>query len=323
MIVLKNKESDYNIDKSIQIISGNIKNKNIFRAVSYVENEIKTLKPDIVMSFMTKSNLISLIAGKRARHKCPVVISERANPFYSTKIFSILKRKIYPMASGCVFQTKAAQDYYKDILKCESIIIRNPLSPDFKIEPYHGKRDKKIVCTARLSEEKNQQLLINAFASIKDKYKDYRLEIYGEGPERDNLQNLIDKLNVNDRVKLMGRHKNIIEKIQDASIFVLPSNSEGMPNALLEAVALGIPSIATDCPIGGSAIIIKNNENGILIPMNDKEALISAIEKIINDSKFAKKISENGTKIVDDFETTKVCKEWEEYLKKVKENYYG
>ena len=230
-------------------------------------------------------------------------------------------RKItYSTADGCVFQTKQAQDYYKNILKCESIIIRNPLSKNFNIKPYNGKRDKKIVCTARLSKEKNQQFLIKTFSKIKDKYKDYRLEIYGEGPTRDNLQKLIDELNINNRVKLMGRKKNIIDCIQDSSIFVLPSNSEGMPNALLEALALGIPSISTDCPIGGPADIIDNNENGILIPMNNQDALISAIEKIITDKKFANKISKNGTAVAESFATEKVCNEWEDYLIKVKKS---
>ena len=168
-----------------------------------------------------------------------------------------------------------------------------------------------------MSSEKNQAFLIKTFDQIKDKYPEFKLEIFGEGPERENLQLLIDQLKLNDRAYLMGRKQNIIDYIQDASIFVLPSNSEGMPNSLLEAMALGIPSISTDCPIGGPAVIIRNNENGILVPMNDQKELINAIEKILNDKGFANKISANGIMIVNDFETEKICEEWILYLRQV------
>lgn len=323
LCILKNKTSDYVISDKVKIVSGNIKNKNMVKSIKFIKEQIEEYQPDIVLSFMTKTNIVTLLAGKKAAYKCPIVISERANPYHTKGILDFLRKKTYKYTDGCIFQTKDAQEYYNNILKCESIVIRNPLSPDFKIKPYEGKREKKIVCTARLSKEKNQQLLIKSFAKIKNKYSDYKLEIYGEGPDKDSLQQLIDELNIGDRVKLMGRKKNIIDCIKKAAIFVLPSNSEGMPNALLEAMALGIPSIATDCPIGGSAILIKNNENGLLIPMNDEDKMIGAMEKIISNQDFSNRISQNAAKIVDYFESEKVCKEWEDYLIIVKENYHS
>ena len=196
------------------------------------------------------------------------------------------------------------------------------MSRDFNISPYSDVRKKKIVCTARLSPEKNQAFLIKTFALIKDKYPEYKLEIYGEGPCRNDLQKLIDDLNVNSCVRLMGRKHDIIKYIQDASVFVLPSNSEGMPNALLEAMALGIPCISTDCPIGGPADIIDDGVNGILIPMNDQNALIEAIDKIISNQIFANKLSKNASLVTSKFDTDIICKEWGEYLIKIKENYY-
>lgn len=315
LIILKEEESDYEISDRVDIIAGNIKHKNVFKSIFFVKKQIINFEPDVVLSFMTNTNIVTLVAKKISKRKCPVIISVRANPDYSNWIYYFFKKLIFPIANGCVFQTKQAQECYKNILKCNSVVIRNPLSRDFNIKPYTGIRNKKIVCTARLSTEKNQQLLIRAFDRIKDKYPDFRVEIYGEGPDRGKLQSLIEKLNIEHQVILMGRKKNIIECIQDASIFVLPSNSEGMPNSLLEAMALGIPSISTDCPIGGPSVIVNNNENGVLIPMNDENALISAIERIINDKDFADKISKNGTHVVDDFNTEKVCKEWEDYLK--------
>lgn len=318
LCIIKNDNSDYYISNHVDVKSGNVKHKNIFKSTLFLRKQIEDFKPDIVLSFMTKTNIIALISMQKSKYKCPVVISERANPYYTKGILSYVRQRLYPLADGCVFQTKQAQDYYSKILKCNSVVIRNPLSKDFAIEPFRGKRTKRIVCTARLSPEKNQQLLINSFAKIKEKYNDYILEIYGEGPDREKLEHLVKKLNLEDRVKLMGRRKDIIDATKDAGIFVLPSNSEGMPNSLLEAMSLGIPSIATNCPIGGSELIISNYKNGILIPMNDSRALVEAITKLIDDNKFAQMISEEGTKVKDDFNCDKVCKEWENYLLKIK-----
>ena len=311
LIILKGKESDYYLADRISIIFGNIKNKNLFQSVYFVKKQIELYRPDVIISFMTKTNIVTLLSEQSSKYKCPVVISERANPFNTKGLLAFLRNKLYKYADGCVFQTKQAQDYYSDILKCKSVVIRNPLAADFNPDI---ERKKKIVCTARLSVIKNQQLLIKAFSLIKEKYLDYKVELYGDGPNKDNLQKLICKLNLEKNIYLMGRKKNIIEYIKDASLFVLPSNSEGMPNALLEAMALGIPSIATNCPIGGPADIIDNYNNGILITMNNENELVRAIEKILDDKKFADKISKNATDVVKDFETKKICRIWESYL---------
>src|SRR5699024_9689750 len=110
------------------------------------------------------------------------------------------------------------------------------------------------------------------------------------------------------------RKNNIIECIKDAEIFVLPSNSEGMPNSLIEAMALGIPSIATDCPIGGSAEIIKNNQNGLLIKMNEESELIKAMELLIDNLEIREKVNKKANKIIKEYEGKKVCSEWFNYL---------
>ena len=319
LAIIKEPKSDYFLSPKIEIVSGKVKNKNLLKSINFIKQQIEDWKPDIVLSFMTKSNIVALFSKQLSRYKAPVAIAERANPYYTKGLLSLIRKKLYQKADGCVFQTKWAQEYYTNILKCKSIIIRNPLTPDFKVEKYNGPRKQKIVCTARLSKEKNQKLLINAFSIIKDKYPNYTVEIYGEGPLREELQNQIETLKLQKSVFLMGRKNNIQEHIKDAEIFVLPSNSEGMPNALLEAMALGLACIATDCPIGGPAIIINDNENGILIPMEDVETLAKKIEELINNKEKAKKLCEKARKVINDYETVKVCKECESYLKSIKQ----
>lgn len=314
LLVLKEKKTDYKISDKVEFIAGNIKNQNIIHSIQFVKNQIEEWKPDIILSFMTKTNIISLLAKRKANFKSKLIIAERANPYNAKIYLKIIRKFLYPKADGCVFQTKLAKQYYNKILKCKSKIIRNPLNPDFKIEQFNGERKNKIVSTGRLSTEKNQRLLIEAFSLIADKYPEYFLEIYGEGPLHKELQEHINKLNLEKRVILMGRRDDIQKHIKDAKVFVLSSNSEGMPNALLEAMALGIPSISTDCPIGGPSEIIRNNENGILVPMNNKEVMAMSIEKIISDEEFSNKLSKNARNVINDYEAIKVCMEWEEFL---------
>lgn len=318
LLIMKSAESDYRLSDKVEVCAGNIENKNLFKCVSFTVKQMKQWKPDIVLSFMTKSNIIALCAKKSAGCDAPVVIAERANPYYAGKIFKLMRKFLYPTADGFVFQTKQAQDYYKDIIKNKSnIILKNPLNPDFKAVSYEGERVKKIVTMGRLSVEKNQKLLISAFSKISDKYPDYRVEIYGDGPLRKELEDYINQLGLEKQVLLMGRKNGVQQYIADGEIFVLPSNSEGMPNALLEGMALGLACIATDCPIGGPAMIIKNNENGILLPMNDVDKLAEAMEKLIENKPLALSMGEKAKNIVNEYNAVTVCKQWEEYLVEV------
>ena len=127
---------------------------------------------------------------------------------------------------------------------------------------YIGERTKRIVAVGRLEAQKNYPLLIKAFYLISNEFKDYIVEIYGEGQERSELSKLINELNLNNRVLLMGRHSDVHERIKDASLYVLSSDYEGMPNALMEAMALGLPCIATNCSGGGPKTLITNEVNG-------------------------------------------------------------
>ena len=317
LVCLKERESDYQLNDEVEFVSGNIRNRSFIKSVQFVNKQISEWNPDVILSFMNKSNIVSLCSGMLSRHHTPIVVAERANPYHTSISMKLMRRILYPRAEGAIFQTSQAQDYYKNILRCNSIVLRNPLNPCFNIDPYKGERRKTIVTMGRLSQEKNQKLLIESFASIAQKYPEYTVEIYGDGPMKQELQDCINNLKLENQVLLMGRKSNVLDYIQDASIFVLPSNSEGMPNALLEAMSLGLPCIATDCPIGGPAAIIKNMENGILIPMNDLEMLADSISILIDDGILAKKIGYKAQSVTEDYSAEKVCAEWEAYLKKI------
>ena len=314
LLCLRSAETDYAIDPRVRIIDGKVTGKNFFNAVKVTKNVIDEEKPDVALAFMNKSNVVLLAAARRAKHKVPAVVCERANPNGAGKAIKILRKLLYPRADGAVFQTPQAQEYYKDILKCKSVVLKNPLNPDFLAEPYRGERRQVVVTAGRLSAEKNHRLLIDAFAGIAGEFPDLNVEIYGDGPLREELRTAVDGYGLSDRITLMGRRDNIQNCIRDAELFVLSSNSEGMPNALLEAMALGIASISTDCPIGGPGLIIRHGENGLLVPVGDREAMAGAMRRMLTDDGLAARCRENAPHVSEDYAAESVCRDWEKYL---------
>lgn len=162
--------------------------------------------------------------------------------------------------------------------------MQNPVDATRIPEPYIGKRKKIFAAVGRLEPQKNFPMLIRAFSEFHKEEKDYQLIIYGEGKERTNLEKFIKQLNLEDAVFLPGRNKDVLNAINDSAAFILSSDYEGMPNALIEAICMGMPVISTDCPSGGPRELIHNGENGLLIDVNSVEDMKKAMKKIVGGS---------------------------------------
>ena len=171
-----------------------------------------------------------------------------------------------------------------------------------------------IVAAGRLDENKNHAMLIHAFSRIAGEYPNMQLVIYGEGELREQLTKLIKEKELEERISLPGSIDNVADEIGRAKIFALTSNTEGMPNTVIEAMVLGTPVISTDCPCGGPAMLINDGENGLLVPVGDAYALADAMRKLLADEGLAQKISENALKLADELDPEKVDREWMEYL---------
>ena len=159
---------------------------------------------------------------------------------------------------------------------------------------------------------------MNAFHDFSQIHSDYYLNIYGEGHLLSMLVDLCEKLKIKDKVTFKGFSKNIHSFVNDAAMFVLPSNYEGLSNSMLEAMALGIPTICTDCPIGGARMVIENGSNGVLVPVNDKDALVKSMCEIAEKKEFAKTLSKNALKIRDKLNVAIIAKQWEDLIGKLK-----
>lgn len=308
----------YTLDDGVKVVSldDNLKSHNKFYSkVEKILNlifAIKKLNNDVNVVFLPKTIMLFMLFKKFI--SSPIVLSERNNPESYGKLMQLVMRFCFNKADKCVFQTKEAMMYYmhKGVSENKCVVIPNAVEIDDTEEK--AKLDYTIVAAGRFTEQKNFFLLLKAFKKIHIKYQEYKLIIYGDGPLREKYEEFLRVSNLEDCVKLPGYIGNLHQKIKNANMFVLSSDYEGIPNVLMEAMALGIPCIATDCPCGGPKMLIKNGYNGILINVKAEDMLVAAIQKYIEDASFAEKCAEKAKLVKDKFSPQKIYKQWEDVL---------
>lgn len=250
-----------------------------------------------------------------------VIAAERVDPSQYQINKQRLLKSLAHKADGWVFQTEEEYNWYgKTTGKALISIIPNAINIDFIRETYQGDRMKTIVTAGRLTNQKNQALLVKSFAQISSIFPEYKLIIYGEGNLKGDLAETAIQLGVKDKVILPGYTTNIEDRIKDASLFVLSSDFEGMPNALMEAMALGLPCISTDCDGGGAKFLIENEKNGLLVPKGDVDALAAAMERMLSDRGFAEQCGQEAHKICERLAPEKIYGEWESFIKEIVES---
>lgn len=326
IITTTDEKVEYSLDKSIKLFSlknfdGN-KNplvKNIIY-LKRLKDYIKEIDPDIILGFLPEPSYRLLIL--KPFIKFPVIISDRNDPkieYASLKSRTIMKF-LYKRADGFVFQTDEARDYFCKKIQDKSIVIANPVDDRFLKTKYVGYKSTEFINVGRLNEQKNQILLIESFKDVIKKYPNYKLLIYGEGSLKNELSMYIKDNKLNNNVKLCGNVDDIENILKDKKGFILSSKYEGMPNALMEAMAVGVPCISTDCPCGEPRELIKNNINGLLVKSNDKNELVSAMYKIIENDKMCKKIAMSAKKNMNNYSCDKIVSKWFEFMKEVYKN---
>ena len=204
-------------------------------------------------------------------------------------------------------------NYFPEYVKKKSVVIHNPVSVDEKKYSLPTKTDNRIVTIGRLFPQKNHKLLINAFNQIKDLYPETTLEIHGDGVLRNELQEHINNLSLNNRVFLKHSRPDVLDCIYGSRLFVLPSIYEGMPNTLMEAMALGIPVISSDCPCGGPRELIKDGKNGYLFKNNDLDDLVNKMKMFLS-NEYPKEMCKEARKICFDHSPDLIFKKWNDFI---------
>lgn len=259
--------------------------------------------------FLIRSNIAMLMAAKGLPVK--TVFCERNNPVRPDMPANIMKIRdqITRRCKAAVFQTEDERDYYT-WLHCPTAVIPNPLKEGIP-EPFEGQRRKEIVNFCRLNKQKNIPLLIDAFEMLLRDHPYYVLRIYGRGEEKDNLIALTKEKGLEKAVFFDDFASDIHERIRDAAMFVCSSDFEGLSNSMLEALAIGMPSVCTDCEGGGARMMIRDHDNGLLVPIRDKQALYHGMKEIIENPELAQRLSKEAAKLRDELSIERIADQWE------------
>lgn len=272
----------------------------------------KATKPDIILSFIDLTNIIVILSSIGL--KIPTFVSERSNPALNTisRIWSSLRLWTYPLASGVIVQTKAAGQYFPRHIRRRIHILPNPVLTPEKYASPGGTEIRQITAMGRLGSEKGFDVLFRALAMVLPQYPEWRATVLGEGKMRGELEKLRDSLGLRGRIDLPGLSRNPVEQLATSEIFVLASRYEGFPNALLEAMAVGLPVISTDFP--GHEELVTDGHDALVVPVDDAEALAAAIRRLISDAPLRKSLGHAAGRVQMRFSLDLVTQSWNKVL---------
>lgn len=274
---------------------------------------LRHLKPSWVISLGASYGLLGACGVYR---KAKTVLSERNWPpsFYSAKELRRVS-KIYRKADVVVFQTDdAAKCFSKDIQE-KGIVIPNPAPSN--LPEWTGEKSRNIIYYGRLDIQKNPQMAIKAFAKFSETHTDYSLEVYGAGSEKETLIRLSGELGVLDKVSFYAPSKSIHDIASKSLMYVNTSEYEGISNAVLEALSMGMPCVCTDCLGGGTRLLIQNDFNGKLVQRDDYQAMARAMEDIADDASFSRRLSSNARESISLFSESSIFSKWIDILNNI------
>jgi len=300
LVLLAKSENFYAINNNVIIHNLGFSHSGLFNKII---NELKVFyklrkifkqqQPDFVLSFMIKYNILTIITASYLNIK--VIVSDRANPKTQQPfLISFLRKATYKFADGIIAQTSLAKIILQKETGNKNIrVIPNPIK-DILIHE-NIKKEKIILNIGRLIEEKGQKYLLDAFSKIKN--TDWKVVILGDGPLLHTLKHQIKVLGLKDKVLMPGAVNEVDAWLARASVFAFPSISEGFPNALVEAMAAGLPCVSFDCDAGPRDIII-DGKNGYLVSVGEVDMLSSRLENLVNNQELRDQFSSEAANIV-------------------------
>lgn len=274
----------------------------VLKAVADVRREYEI---DTTISFLESQNVYNVLAGGGTRR----IVSERNDPSCKDSHYRRRSRYSCGRADFVVFQSRKVQAMYPASVQARSCIIHNPVEVACRAAEEPA---KKIVTAGRLVDQKNHRLLIRAFAIFRENHPDHHLYIYGEGELEKDLAALAEELGLADQVHLEGFREDVYEEMRDAEQFVLSSDFEGLSNALMEAMQMGLACISTDCT--GSDELIQDGKDGLIVPVGDADAMARAMCRLAEDPDLRRQIGRAAAATAVQWLPEKILEEWERIL---------
>lgn len=314
ILLFAGKQTVYPLDERVEIyIAGEASGGNPFIRVKRLikmRQFYRANKNCYIFSFCVMGTVFSVLAAAGVPHR--LLVSERNDP---TRIpHQKLRNWAYRKAEKLVFQTEDMKNCFPEDIKKKSVVIPNPVAEGMP-DPFTGIRKKQVVSVARLQPQKNHRLLIDAFAEFCKDFPEYELHIFGIGELEEALKQQAEELHINEKIKFRGFSANVKQEIWDSAMFVLSSDYEGISNSMIEALAMGVPVISTDCPVGGSRMYIEDGVSGLLTPVGDSTALCNAMKRVAEDSELAQSLSVNGSKIREKYSLESIANKFLEEAK--------
>ena len=227
---------------------------------------------------------------------------------------------VFVLADKIVFQTPGAKSYFPRSVQKKGVIIPNPIS-DRLPDAYHGERDRRVVNFCRIAPQKNLKVLLDAFDFFFREYPDYTLDIYGivsdGAPYKAELEAYAKTLSAAESIRFYPGCADVHQKIIQANMFVSSSDYEGIFNSMLEAMAIGLPVIVTDCANGGERMCIQDGKNGLIVPRRDAKAMAEAMILVAENEDFAYSVSTEAAKIRNRFSQDEIFCKWKEVIKQM------
>ena len=286
----------------------------LIKKLLWMRKHIQQDKPNAIFAFRIAVYSVTLISLLGI--KIPVIASERNDPRFNSLAWKIIQAVLLPLADRFVVQTQQIKNYFPKFIQKKTDIIFNPVTEKVFLLPIVPK-EKRIISVGRLHSQKNQKMMIEAFARVSEEFPEWKLVIYGEGPERDSLESLVSsfRFQVSSRISLPGRSENIIDELNRSEIFAFSSDYEGMSNAVVEAFCVGLPIITTK--VSGTEDFIKENKNGFLLERNDVDGMEMAMRKLMSDENLRISIGENNRQQANIFKIEHIFLQWENVVNKV------
>lgn len=304
----------YPIDEKVKVwfAEDEVKSPSILKKVLWLRNHIKNDRPDVVIAFMLEVYCVTL--ASLIGVSVPVISSERIDPHFFGRAKGLLRWLLLRRTTHLVVQTVRIKDFYSAKLQSRTTIIPNPVTDKvFSLTP--TLKQKRIIAVGRLAYQKNYPMMFRAFAKVHHDFPDWQLVVYGNGPQKEEIRGVIERLGMEGHIILAGKSDHVVEEMNKSSLFVMSSDYEGMSNALLEAVCVGLPVISTD--VSGAKDLITEGVNGYIVPVGNERALTLALSSMLSSPEKMDEMGRQSKALAPRFREEQIVGQWEELIKKV------